>query len=106
MTPSTLHGRVVVPREDLPELSFRFPHDVLKHEDLSAGAKRRILSAWCSDAYAVESYPVLRHLPGTPFAVTFASIMDALAELDRMPDMGMAHLAAAASTQDGSDRTH
>jgi hypothetical protein len=32
----------------------------------------------------VESFPTLRHLPGTPFPVTFSSIMDARLLLDRM----------------------
>ena len=45
--------------------------------------KRAILSAWASDAHAVESLPTLRHLPGTPFPVTFSSIMDARIALDK-----------------------
>ena len=34
--------------------------------------------------HAVESFPTLRHLPGTPFPVTFSSIMDARLRLDRL----------------------
>jgi len=88
---STLHGRVVVPPR-LPGLgdlaggaakAIQFPHDVLDREDLSSADKRALLAAWASDAYAVESFPTLRHMPGTPFPVTFSAIKDALAELDR-----------------------
>ncbi len=46
--------------------------------------KRAILSAWASDEHAVESFPTLRHLPGTPFPVTFSSITDARSALDKL----------------------
>jgi hypothetical protein len=64
--------------------SFTYPHQVVRDASLSLGEKRAILAAWASDAHAVESLPVLRHLPGTPFPVTFSSVMDAMARLDRM----------------------
>ena len=63
---------------------FNFPHEVVRDPALSAQQKREVLSAWASDRHAIESLPSLRHLPGTPFPVTFGSIMDARAELDRM----------------------
>ena len=87
----TLHDRVVV-LPSLPGLAdlagpaaaaINLPHDVLRRGELSAEQKRAILSAWASDAYAVENFPILRHMPGTPFPVTFSSIKDALDQLDR-----------------------
>ncbi len=66
--------------------SFSYPHQVVRDPNLSLAEKRAILAAWASDAHAVESLPVLRHLPGTPFPVTFSSVMDAMARLDRLDD--------------------
>jgi hypothetical protein len=63
--------------------TFTFPHEVVDDPALGTSQKRAILSEWASDAYAVESFPVLRLLPGTRFPVTFSSIMDARAYLDR-----------------------
>src|SRR5438045_189976 len=63
---------------------FRYPHEVLRDGDMSTDEKRAILAAWASDERAVESFPTLRHLPGTPLPVTFSSIMDARLQLDRM----------------------
>jgi len=63
---------------------FNYPDEVVRDATLSAQQKRGVLSAWASDQHAVESLLGLRHLPGTPFPVTFASIMDARAQLDRM----------------------
>ena len=62
---------------------FNYPHQVVMDPNIKATEKRAILSAWASDKHAVKSFPTLRHLPGTPFPVTFSSIMDALASLDR-----------------------
>jgi hypothetical protein len=62
---------------------FSFPHEVVDDPALSITQKREILSEWASDACAVASFPTLRQLPGTTFPVTFSSIMDARAELDR-----------------------
>ena len=64
--------------------NFVVPHQVVNDAELNSDEKRAILAAWASDVHAVESLPVLRHLPGTPFPVTFSSIMDAMAELDRL----------------------
>src|SRR5579863_2191237 len=64
--------------------SFRYPHELVQDPRISANDKRAVLSTWASDEYAVESLPTLRHLPGTPFPVTFSSIMDARLHLDRV----------------------
>ena len=63
--------------------TFTFPHEVVDDPALSKSQKRAILSEWASDACAVHSLPVLRLLPGTRVPVTFSSIMDARAHLDR-----------------------
>jgi len=67
-----------------PFWSFRYPHEVVRDSSLSLEDKRAILAAWASDANTVDSFPTLRHLPGTPCPVTFSSIMDARANLDRL----------------------
>ena len=67
-------------------VSWSYPHQVVNDPALKLEEKRTILAAWASDAHAVESLPVLRRLPGTPFPVTFSSIMDAMARLDRMEE--------------------
>ena len=64
--------------------SFRYPHQVVSDPNMGLDEKRAVLAAWASDEHAVESLPTLRHLPGTPFPVTFSAIMDARAQLDRM----------------------
>ncbi len=63
--------------------TFRYPHEVVLNAQLGPAEKRAILATWASDVNAVDSWPALRHLPGTPFPVTFSSIMDALSQLDR-----------------------
>lgn len=63
---------------------FEYPHQLVRDPSFDLGDKRALLAAWASDLCAVESYPTFRHLPGTPVAVTYSSIMDALARLDRM----------------------
>lgn len=62
---------------------FAFPHEVADDPSLSLDEKRAILSEWASDACAVESFPILRWLPGTSFPVTFSAVMDAREWLDR-----------------------
>jgi hypothetical protein len=62
---------------------FAFPHEVVDDRSLSLSQKRAILSEWASDSCAMESFPLLRLLPGTNFPVTFSAIMDARAHLDR-----------------------
>ncbi len=69
--------------ETIQSRLFTFPHEVVDDPALSKSQKQAILSEWASDACAVESFPVLRLLPGTRLPVTFSSIMDARAYLDR-----------------------
>jgi hypothetical protein len=69
---------------NLPFWKFRYPHQVLADATLEFDDKRAILAAWASDEHAVESLPTMRHLPGTPFPVTFSSIMHARLALDKM----------------------
>ena len=65
--------------------NFSYPHEVVGDESLSVEDKRSILAAWASNTCR-KSFPALRHLPGTPFPVTFSSIMNARAALDSMSD--------------------
>ena len=64
--------------------SFRYPHEVVSDPALTPDKKRAILASWASDRHAVESLPALRHLPGTPVAVTLSAIMDARKTLDQL----------------------
>ena len=64
--------------------NFEYPHQLVRDPSLDLGDKRAILAAWASDLCAVESFPTFRYLPGTSVAVTYSSIMDALAQLDRI----------------------
>jgi hypothetical protein len=66
--------------------SYCYPHQVVSDPTLTLAEQRSILAAWASDANAVESMPALRHLPGTPFPVTFSSIMDARLQLDALAE--------------------
>lgn len=69
---------------ELGRWSFRYPHEVVGDSQINMAEKRAILAAWASDKNAVESFPALRHLPGTPFPVTFSSVMDARLQLDKI----------------------
>lgn len=84
---------------------FRYPHEVILDASLKLEDKRAILAAWASDIHAVESFPTLRHLPGTPSPVAYSAIMDARAQLDRLSgfdddDPGPPPLAGAQKPQD------
>jgi hypothetical protein len=68
-----------------PSEAYRHPRDVLDDSDLTTYEKRAILSAWASDACAVESAPSLRKAPGTNAPVTFDEVIDALRTLDDDP---------------------
>lgn len=68
-----------------PAGAYEHPADVLKDPDLTTYEKRAILSAWASDACAVESAPALRRPPGTKAPVTFDEVIDALRSLDDDP---------------------
>jgi hypothetical protein len=66
-----------------PGRLYERPADVLGDALLTLAEQRAILSAWASDACAVESAPPLRHAPFAPQPVTFDEVMDALVALDR-----------------------
>lgn len=66
-----------------PGHQYERPADVLRDPSLSLTERRAILSAWASDACAVESAPALRQPPFAKRPVTFDEIMDALIQLDR-----------------------
>jgi len=68
-----------------PSCAFDHPRDVAADPDLTVYEKRAILSAWASDACAVESAPALRKAPGARIAVTFDEVIDALRSLDDDP---------------------
>ena len=71
-------------KRNRPFWKFSYPHQLITDATLDLEEKRAILAAWASDEHSVESLPTLRHLPGTPFPVTFSSIMGAMMALDRM----------------------
>jgi hypothetical protein len=85
--------RILLCREPDPEIeallnpsaAYDHPQDVLKDPDLTTYEKRAILSAWASDACAVESAPALRKAPGGRAAVSFDDVIDALRSLDDDP---------------------
>ncbi|MFY7961287.1 MAG: hypothetical protein ACOVVK_14520 [Elsteraceae bacterium] len=62
---------------------FEHPSQVLADDALSSMDKRAILSAWASDAHAVESAPPLRRPPFAARAVSIDEVMAALRQLDR-----------------------
>lgn len=65
-----------------PSAAYEHPRDVLEDPDLTTYEKRAILSAWASDACAVESAPALRKAPGAKAVVSFDDVIDALHSLD------------------------
>lgn len=72
------------PRSKRATWHFSYPHEVVNDPALTVEEKRAFLASWASDIHAVKSLPVMRHLPGTPFPVTFSSIMNAMDALDRL----------------------
>jgi hypothetical protein len=74
-----------------PGRTYERPSDVLKDPSLSLTERRAILSAWASDACAVESAPALRQPPFAKRPVTFDEIMDALVQLDRREVTQLGH---------------
>ena len=68
-----------------PSGAYAHPRDVVNDPDLTTYEKRAILSAWASDACAVESCPSVRRLPGAKGPVTFDEVLDALKSLDDEP---------------------
>lgn len=64
-----------------PAGAYGHPREVVADTDLTLNEKRAILSAWASDACAVEAAPDLRHQGSGP-PVSFDHIMEALKVLD------------------------
>jgi hypothetical protein len=62
------------------------PDQVLRAPALSLSEKRAILASWASDAYAVESKPWLRQIPGRTEPIALAKILEALRRLDDEPE--------------------
>ncbi|MDB5574424.1 MAG: hypothetical protein JWR79_1581 [Tardiphaga sp.] len=62
--------------------TFDSPKEVLANPFLDAMQKRGILAAWASDAFAVESQPWLRQIPGSHETVSLSDILSALKRLD------------------------
>ena len=65
-----------------PAVGFEHPSDVLRDPFLDEEGKRAVLSSWASDASAVENWPRLRWLFGTPRPVPVEEVLEALARLD------------------------
>jgi hypothetical protein len=68
-----------------PAAVFNHPRDVISDPDLTKQEKRAILSAWASDACAVQCLPGMRLLPDAKTPVSFDDIIDALKSLDDDP---------------------
>lgn len=66
--------------------SFSQPSEVLSNPVLSASEKRCVLAAWASDAFAVDSHPWLRQLPGAPNPIPVAEILKSLRQIDDEDD--------------------
>jgi hypothetical protein len=64
-----------------PAGAYGHPREVVADTDLTLNEKRAILSAWASDACAVETAPDLRQQGNGP-PVSFDDIMEALKTLD------------------------
>lgn len=64
-----------------PAGAYGDPREVVADTDLTLNEKRAILSAWASDACAVEAAPGLRQQGSGP-PVSFDDIMEALKVLD------------------------
>lgn len=69
-----------------PARHFSHPRDVINAKDLSVEEKRAVLASWASDAYAVESTPALRMVPGVPEPIPYDDVLSALKALDDTTD--------------------
>jgi hypothetical protein len=68
----------------LKVLDYVHPREVVQDDRLGPADKRAILSAWASDACAVESRPGFRWLGGTPGPILVDHVLAALQTLDDM----------------------
>jgi hypothetical protein len=84
-TPS-FEGNCAVVAFPNPSAGLVDPDQVLRARALSRAEKRAVLASWASDAYAVESKPWLRQIPGRTEPIALAAILDSLRRLDDEPD--------------------
>ncbi len=68
----------------LKVMDYVHPAEVIRDDRLDPTQKRAILSAWASDASAVESRPQFRWLSGTPGPIQVDHVLAALRTLDEM----------------------
>ena len=68
----------------LKVMDYVHPAEVIQDDRLDPTEKRAILSAWASDASAVESRPQFRWLSGTPGPILVDHVLAALRTLDEM----------------------
>ncbi len=73
-----------------PALAFAHPSEVVDDPDLTLHEKRAILASWVSDACAVEAAPAMRRANHNARAVSVDEIFDALRQLDRLREDGVA----------------
>ena len=66
-----------------PAQPYARPIEVLADPDLTLDEKREVLSAWASDACAIEMAPALRRAPGSAWIVSVDEILEALRALDK-----------------------
>lgn len=71
-----------------PAQAFEHPSRVVNDPDLTLNEKRAILSAWASDACAIEAAPALRCAPSGKRPVQFDDVMEALRTLDKQAQQG------------------
>ena len=69
---------------DLKIADYVHPVEVLGDDRLELTEKRAILSAWASDACAVDSKPAFRWLSGTPGPIHVDHVLEALRALDEI----------------------
>jgi hypothetical protein len=79
---------VAFPNGAFPNPAARLidPVEVLRTPALSRCEKRAVLASWASDAYAVESKPWLRQIPGRVEPIALTAILGALRRLDDEPE--------------------
>ncbi|MBW8708557.1 MAG: hypothetical protein JF627_04710 [Alphaproteobacteria bacterium] len=66
----------------LKAMDYVHPDEVVEDDRLDPAEKRTILSAWASDACAVDSRPGFRWLSGTPGPILVDHVLSALRTLD------------------------
>ena len=70
----------------LKMMDYVHPAEVVQDDRLDPAEKRAILSAWASDACAVEFRPGFRWLSGTPGPILVDHVLEALRALDDMTE--------------------